>query len=554
MIKQITLALIYLLFSFNCFAVNWYVDKDSKGLNNGSSIESAWYELNQIKWNLIYPGDIIYLAGGNYTNYLSITKSGNSNAPITIKVYRQINNKIVYIPNGVEIKGNWITIDGSLDDNFPINIPVKDLWNITNNIGIYVSSPNYRGININAYQGNKVYWVKSHDSGWAVMTGRGLCHGISHAYTGTNNINNTEIAYCISERSKTDGISIGGNSNPNWGDIKINHCIIHLSGDDGVQIAGGVDVNNNIIGPIRTDDNEGHPDTVQTIAFKVRIYNNKLYAYWNSWVYFESAPKWGVYDWMVYGNLCIEDKFTPSYGLSFGTQWFADDPNFKAYWNTFIVANNTIVGGRQQGIVNWWTKPITNLFIINGFILNNIIVDSAKGQGKNNGFGLSISSNSTNTIKINHNIIAGWTTKMTFDGKIYNNGELFNSSLGFIGNSSLYPNFVNTNDRNYELHENDIAAHNRGNNLYVSIPTNILANMPDYNIDMNGSIRGQDGSWDIGAFESPTKIISKFPESLDKDILVHVIETDVENKRYITLEHGKLILISNGIWEWLPHQ
>jgi hypothetical protein len=69
-------------------ASNYYVDKNSSGNNNGTSWTNAWQSFSAINWNLIQPGDIVYISGGTdstiYYEQLSIGKSGTALNPITI--------------------------------------------------------------------------------------------------------------------------------------------------------------------------------------------------------------------------------------------------------------------------------------------------------------------------------------------------------------------------------------------------------------------------------------------------------------------------------------
>lgn len=502
--KRLKLCLALLLVFAACVgrAASWYVEKGATGANTGADWANAWHELNQIVQASVNPGDVVYLGGGDYTNYLNWTKAGTQASPITIRASQEVgHNGMVYITNGVEIAANWVTLNGARDDNFQTNVSVSDLWSITNNIGIDCSSSNYRAININAYQGVKVFWVRAHHSGWNIMPIAGLAHGIAVSYTGTSNVNNVEIGWCVSEWSKTDGISVGNNPSADWGNVKIHHCVIVKAGDDGVQVAGGTDVYQNIIGQLRIDDNEGHPDTVQTIGFKVRIYNNELHSHYNSWLYFEAVPGFGHYDWLVYGNVCIVDWLS-SYGMSFGTQFLSDYPGYQANWDRFVVANNTIVGSRAQAILMSYTAPITNLWVTNGFIVNNIICDAGQStlQDTANGLSMYATGQTTNSLQANHNIVAGWTRRIAYGGVFYTNGESFNDLTGLVGNSSAYPLFVNTNAKNYQLSMSDTAARNAGISLTTHIPAYTLDEMPGYDLDMNYSPREVNGQWNIGAF------------------------------------------------------
>lgn len=70
-------------------STTYYVSKSGSNAD-GLSWETAWNELNQIQWNVVRPGDIILLDGGEsqaiYTTRLTIRTSGASKKPITIKL------------------------------------------------------------------------------------------------------------------------------------------------------------------------------------------------------------------------------------------------------------------------------------------------------------------------------------------------------------------------------------------------------------------------------------------------------------------------------------
>lgn len=81
------------------------------------------------------------------------------------------------------------------------------------------------------------------------------------------------------------------------------------------------------------------------------------------------------------------------------------------------------------------------------------------------------------------------------------NAQAINSAWNISGNSDAIPIFRNTSYGDLFLTANDTAARNKGLALSSFLPPALLANMPDYHIDMNGVVRGNEGSWDIGALE-----------------------------------------------------
>lgn len=86
--KSIYLIILVLFFPFCVSASNYYVDKNAIGNNNGTNWVNAWQSFSAINWNLIQPGDVIYISGGTdstiYYEQLTIDKSGTKTNPITI--------------------------------------------------------------------------------------------------------------------------------------------------------------------------------------------------------------------------------------------------------------------------------------------------------------------------------------------------------------------------------------------------------------------------------------------------------------------------------------
>ncbi|MBR9675998.1 PGF-pre-PGF domain-containing protein, partial [Candidatus Woesearchaeota archaeon] len=124
-----------------CEAINascYYVNKNASGSNNGSDWLDAWEELDQISWASINPGDIIYLAGGDYYTALNIGASGSLGIPLTIKrattsVHGTNTGWQVSYDSQVVLNSNAYVI---INDNS--NIVVDG---VTNN-GFFVSAPN----------------------------------------------------------------------------------------------------------------------------------------------------------------------------------------------------------------------------------------------------------------------------------------------------------------------------------------------------------------------------------------------------------------------------
>lgn len=120
---------------------NYYVSKLGNN-GDGLSWDTAWNELDQINWDVVEPGGVILIDGGQsemvYTSQLNIQKSGESNKPVRISLADQAgrNGKVIifggrtiplpycgqltysYITDGVRANGilvedsAWVIIDG----------------------------------------------------------------------------------------------------------------------------------------------------------------------------------------------------------------------------------------------------------------------------------------------------------------------------------------------------------------------------------------------------------------------------------------------------------
>lgn len=80
----------------------WFVDKNATGLNDGTNWNNAWKSFSNINWNLIKPGNTIFISGGTdstvYNETLTIGASGKPGKFITItKGLDQGHNGIVII-------------------------------------------------------------------------------------------------------------------------------------------------------------------------------------------------------------------------------------------------------------------------------------------------------------------------------------------------------------------------------------------------------------------------------------------------------------------------
>ena len=119
-----------LLPSSDAFAATWYINKEAKGANNGTSWTDAWNEMSRVNSSSTSPGDTVYIAGGTYTTPLSISKSGNADTSQGRIVYKRATvaehgsdtgwsdayDRLVIIDTNssynINISGSYITLDG----------------------------------------------------------------------------------------------------------------------------------------------------------------------------------------------------------------------------------------------------------------------------------------------------------------------------------------------------------------------------------------------------------------------------------------------------------
>ncbi|MFZ1519285.1 MAG: T9SS type A sorting domain-containing protein [Ignavibacteriaceae bacterium] len=103
---------------------NHYVSKNGNN-SNGISWANAWNDLDEIEWNSIQPGDIIFIDGGTdsmfYDSKITVGKSGNGNqSKITIQRSEENGrNGKVYL-KGIYCDYSFITVDGKDRSKFII--------------------------------------------------------------------------------------------------------------------------------------------------------------------------------------------------------------------------------------------------------------------------------------------------------------------------------------------------------------------------------------------------------------------------------------------------
>ncbi len=186
----------------------FYVSKLGNN-TDGKSWDSAWNELDQIKWEEINPGDTIVIGGGEYHAQLDVKKSGIPGLPITITT-----------------NGEQVVLDGQRPAlpycgqiNY-ISIPADDAVDLENQSYIVIDGRDWSGIVIR----NHLRGIKMQENASNLVVRNVEIHDNGYS----RDLGSDVVA------PDGPGVRLGGS------DILFERVIIHDNGQDAFQAGWGV--------------------------------------------------------------------------------------------------------------------------------------------------------------------------------------------------------------------------------------------------------------------------------------------------------------------------
>lgn len=490
-LKGIYLIFFMIVLPFYLCASNYYVDKNALGQNNGTSWVNAWKSFSAINWNLIQPGDIVYISGG--------TDSTVYYEQLNIQTYGSLNNYVNVRNSNDQGHSGKVIIDG----------------NFVRDFGIYIE------------QG-----CGSLNRDWIYVKGFEVRRTASHGIYLHCNVNHIVIDSCRITETLGRSIMIIGNDDYYLTEggicaenIEIKNCRAESHPDESIseddvfyiQMVAGINIHHNYIhqqnrqtGRIPPD--HMHIDCIQMhVTRDVKIWNN--IAIIDSGVYghamilgIQSRP--GeidtniIYNNYIYGGGHLQPGGNPNVPELY-LRWYG---YVNSVYPPTFVFHNTIVTANGGSYPIYHERPAQ--------VKNNIIVQfGTNGQNPANygGVGRPTWQGGYNSSWYNdadssgNNLIWRDYSGIVFSGNRFrgSGGYPIGTPSGWLGwlntyggtGVNAYPEFVNNvRQRNGYVLNTNSPARNLGENLQSFI---VSKGLPWS--DINGNPR--DSSPDIGAYQ-----------------------------------------------------
>ena len=361
--KNTLIFFLFLLFLVGhpSFATDYYVDNSVSGNNSGKSWSDAWGSFADIKWNLIQPGDIIYISGGSSgKTYFETLNIGTAGMP----------GNNVLISKGVDSEHNGeVIIDGQNRRDHGIDFgPENDYVTVR---GFTIRNTNQSAIKIKGKykgsQGNyrwkdpiigtRVEYCKIHltNSKGVLVKGTTKSYFYRNVITTTSNTSAQTDGYFsqASSHNTWDGDSIiisNQNKSPHCDGIQINqdtsdivkNCYIEQNNSKGSNAQGIYATEcwgtflyyNNVVNLTKSTSNGITLRNLSLGSATVEIYNNVVFG--------ELGADHAIYCSEMVSPPMIKNNIVRSLSGGFGTIVITGS-------NTSGVTHNAITGGNSVG-------------------------------------------------------------------------------------------------------------------------------------------------------------------------------------------------------------
>ena len=525
----------FLLFFFinNVNAASWYVDNAVSVNGNGQSWSNAWKNLSSINWSVLQPGDTVYISGGSvekvYYEGIKFMKSG-----ITITKGRDAGH------NGRVIIRAPVTGNGTAIVNYDRSNMTLDSLEFENwKTAIYLN-----GVMQNIYIKNNNFLL----AGGSIITGGGVNFNGPKQNIWIINNTMTTLEYCFDQ------------------------CEMSFYGTKNVYVIGNIIIN-------RDNNPLPHDDFAQGDGGNNHYFINNLFMFAANVNKVGNANGLSAIsnhggDWFAINNIFSKTEYQINGNINHFYR-----PNKANNTNTWVRNDNVTVVIIGNNDVMWCGRHFVVDYDQNAIIKNNILWNpgrypSPSGKCGLNGF---ISPDLADDppehpndfyVIENNLFINNYYPELNM---VYLRGETpppMHSSNIFIQQKNVTPGYVSwvpfTENVNDYMLRSDALARNKGQTInYIPMhpdnspeALNYLGsgeNLATYYVkrDFNGNLRGQDGSWDIGAFEYVSGSTQYHPADLNQNGCVELGEISVYVGLWLNNQGVSLSEASSAVSIWL---